>query len=251
MINVIRRSQLIGLMTMDGSTATEYDRIEEVWLDANGHVVYLGGSHGYTPLEQISVIGPDAVLTYSGSFFESPSNLLHLKRMRVSSPMSDTIGWVEDFLFDWETGDVVAYILGGDIAESYDGRAVLFPDDIQTIDAEAIVIKEEAKNRLKSETEGLKDLISEKSQQVKHLVQKMVNHLRASIQPQDEPEVVHVKIREVSEELAATGNHDRDVLAEATEFLHHKWADLQQSVSRNNQRMRSALDSAWRKLTHK
>ena len=30
MMNVIRRSQIIGLITMDGSTATEYDRIVAV-----------------------------------------------------------------------------------------------------------------------------------------------------------------------------------------------------------------------------
>ena len=47
-MNVIRRSQIIGLMTMDGSTATEYDRVEEVWLDENGRVVYLTGREGYT-----------------------------------------------------------------------------------------------------------------------------------------------------------------------------------------------------------
>ncbi len=88
MMNVIRRSQIIGLATMDGSTATEYGRVEEVWLDENGQVVYLAGSEGYTPLEQVSVIGPDAVLTYSSSFFEPLSNLLHLNRMRVSSSMS-------------------------------------------------------------------------------------------------------------------------------------------------------------------
>lgn len=62
MMNIIRRSQIIGLTAMDGSTATEYGRVEEVWLDENGRVVYLAGTEGYTPLEQVSVIGPDAIL---------------------------------------------------------------------------------------------------------------------------------------------------------------------------------------------
>ena len=250
-MNVIRRSQIIGLMTMDGSTATEYDRVEEVWLDDNGRVVYLAGSKGNTPLEQVSVIGPDAVLTYSSSFFEPSSNLRRFNRMRVSSPLSDPLGWVEDFLFDWETGDIAAYILGGDIAEPFGGRAVLFPDDIETIDAEVIVIKEEAKDRLKSESEGLKGFISEKSQQVKHLVKQMGDRVRALISPQDKPEVVRVKIKEVSDELAASGKHDHNSLAEATEFLQDKWENLQQSVSRTSKRMKLALDSAWNKLTHK
>nr|WP_019503609.1 PRC-barrel domain-containing protein [Pleurocapsa sp. PCC 7319] len=245
-MNVIRRSQIIGLMTMDGSTATEYDRVEEVWLDENGRVVYLTGREGYTPLEQVSVIGPDAVLTYSSELFEPADNLRRLNRMQVSSTMSDPLGWVEDFLFDWETGDIAAYVLSGDIAEPYGGRAVLFPDDIETIDAEVIVIKEGAKNRLQTESEGLKDFMSEKSQQVKHLVKKMGDRLRSLVSPQDEPEVVRVKIREVSDELAASGKHNRHSLAEATEFLQHKWQDLQHSIDRTSKRMKSALDSAWK-----
>jgi uncharacterized protein YrrD len=249
MMNVIRYSQIIGLGTMDGYTATEYDRVEEVWLDENGQVVYLAGREGYTPLEQISAIGPDAILTYSSSVFEPSHNLLRLNRLSVSSPMSDSLGWVEDFLFDWETGDIAAYILGGDIAAPFGGRAVLFPDDVEAINAEVVVIKEEAKNRLKSESEGLKGFMSEKSQQVKHLAQKMGERVRSLISPQDKPDVVRLKIKEVSDELAATGKHDQDALAEATEFLQDKWEDLQQSLSRTRKRMKSALDSAWKRLT--
>lgn len=259
MINVIRKSQIVGLMTMDGSTATQYDRVEEVWLDRNGRVVYLEGSQSYTPLEQISVVGPDGILTYSSSVFFPPSDLLRLNRMRVSSPSSDVLGWVEDFLFDWETGDIAAYILAGDIAEPFGGRAVLFPEDIEAIDAEVVVIKEGAKDRLKSEAEGLKGFISEKSQQVKHLVTKMGDPLRGSglrparvrslISPQDDPEVVKVKIKEVRDELSATGKHDRNAIAEASEFLQDKWQDLQQSVTRASKRMKSALDAAWKRLT--
>lgn len=248
-MNVIRRSQLIGLMTMDGSTATEYNRVEEIWLDENGQVVYLAGRGGYTPLEQVSVIGPDAVLTYSSSVFEPTGNLRRLDRLRVNSSMSDSLGWVEDFLFDWETGDIAAYILGGDIAEPFGGRAVLFPEDVEAIDTEAVVIKEGAKNHLKSEAEGLKGFLSEKSQQVKHLVNKMSDRLRSVVLPQDEPEVVRVKIKEVSDELAAADRHDRHALAEATEFLQNKWQDLQHKISRAGKRTKSALDSAWKKLT--
>lgn len=251
MMNVIRRSQIIGLITMDGSTASKYDRVEEVWLDESGRVVYLGGSDRFTPLEQVSIVGDDAVLTYSSTSFEPLDNLLHLNRMQVSYPTSDPLGWVEDFLFDWSTGEIAAYILGGDIAEPFGGKAVLFPDDLETIDAEAIVIKEEAKNRLQSETEGLKGFISEKSQQVKYLVRKMSDRLSSLIHPQDEPEVVHIKIREVSDELAESGKHDRDALKEATEFLQDKWSELQYSIGCASKRMQTALDSSWQKLTHK
>ena len=250
MLNVVRRSQIVGLTTMDGSTATQYDRVEEVWLDDNGQVVYLAGSEGYTPLEQVSVVGDDAVLTYSNEVVDSPSNIRRIDRIEVSTPTSP-LGWVEDFLFDWQTGDIAAYILGGTIAEPFGGTAVLFPDDIKTIDGDVIILEEGAKNRLKSEKEGLKGFLSEKSQQVKHLVKKMSDRLSSVISSQDEPEVVRVKIKEVSDELEASGKHSKQALAEATEFLQDKWQDLQQTVNRTGKRMKSAIDSAWKQLTHK
>ncbi|MBF2002069.1 MAG: PRC-barrel domain-containing protein [Synechococcales cyanobacterium M58_A2018_015] len=250
MFNVIRRSQMIGLTAMDSSTATRLGGVEEVWVDDRGRVVYFGSHAGYTPLEQVSIIGPDAVLTYSGLAMEPPTSLRRLYRMAVRTPsVSDALGWVEDFLFDWETGDIVAYILGGDIAAPFGGRAVLFPEDVEVIDAEVVVIKEDAKNRLKTESEGLKGFLSEKSQQVKNLVKQMGDRLKSLVSPQDKPDVVRVKIREVHSELAATGQHDRNALQEAADFLEDKWDDFQQSLNRAGQRMKQAIDSAWQRLT--
>lgn len=78
----------------------------------------------------------------------------------------------------------------------------------------------------------------------------MSSRLSSLISPEDEPELVRVKIKDLSNELATSGKHDRHTLAEATEFLQDKWQDLKQSISRAGKRMRSALDSAWKKSTH-
>ena len=249
MLNVVRRSQIVGLSTMDGSTATQYDRVEEVWLDEEGKVVYLKGSQGYTPLEQISVVGDDAVLTYSNETVRLPKNLRRIDRLEVSTPTSAPMGWVEDFLFDWESGDVAAYILAGAIAEPFGGTAVLFPDDIRIIDGEVIILEEDARNRLKSEKEGLKGFLSEKSQQVKNLVKKMSHRLRESIDADDKAETVKSKIAQISEELK--GSVDKKALTEATDFLQSKWQELQQTVTSASRRMKSAVDAAWKELTHK
>ncbi|MDW8203291.1 MAG: photosystem reaction center subunit H, partial [Cyanobacteriota bacterium SKYGB_h_bin112] len=72
MFNVVRRSQMVGLMAMDGSTATRLGGVEEVWIDDRGRVVCFASSAGYTPLEQVSIVGPDAVLTYSSLVMEPP-----------------------------------------------------------------------------------------------------------------------------------------------------------------------------------
>lgn len=252
MFNIVRRSQIVGLMAMDSSTATRIGSVEEVWIDNNGRVVYFASQGGYTPFEQVARIGPDAVLTYSGMTMDPPTSLhrLHRRAVRILS-ISDSLGWVEDFLLDWETGDIAAYILGGDIAAPFGGRAVLFPDDVEVINAEVMVIKEDAQNRLKSESEGLKGFLSEKSQQVKNLVKRMGDRLQSLVSPHDQPEVVRVKIKEISDELAASEQHDKNALQEATEFLQDKWEQLQQSLNRTGQRMKSAVDSAWKRLTRK
>jgi hypothetical protein len=170
--------------------------------------------------------------------------------MAIRTPsLSTPLGWVEDFLFDWETGDIAAYIIAGEIAAPFGGRAVLFPEDVAIIDTEAIVIKEEAQNRLKSESEGLKGFLSEKSQQVKNLVRRMGDRLSKLLSPQDKPEVVRVKIKEIKDELAQSGQHDKNALEEASEFLQDKWEDFQDSLSRTGKRMKQAIDSAWKRLT--
>ncbi len=249
MIHVVRRSQMIGLIAMDGSTALRLGQTEEVWLDQWGRVTYVSGDEGYLPLDQVFVVGPDAVLTYSSTVIEPPVNLRRLHQLAVQSTLGERLGWVEDFLFDWQTGEIVAYILEGEIAAPFGGRAVLYPEDVEAIDVEAVTVTEKAKERLKSESEGLKGFLSEKSQAVKNLVRTIGDRLHSIISPEDKPEVVRVKIKQVSDQLASSGKHDRHALKEATEFLQQRWENLQQSISRASSRAKAALDAAWKELT--
>lgn len=252
MFNVVRRSQIVGLVAMDGGTATRLGGVDEVWVNDRGRVVYLASSAGYTPLEQISLIGPDAVLTYSDFVVEPSMSLRRLCGMSVRIPSrAEALGWIEDFLFDWETGDIAAYILGGEIAAPFGGRAVLFPEDVEFIDADYVVIKEDAKSRLQGELEGLKGFLSEKSQQVKNLVKHLGDRLKSLVSADDHPHVVRVKIREVHDEFAGSGRHDKNALQEAVNFLQDKWEDLQKSLYRASDRTKQAIDSAWKQLTEK
>ncbi|MCS6959916.1 MAG: photosystem reaction center subunit H [Pseudanabaenaceae cyanobacterium SKYGB_i_bin29] len=249
MVNVIRRSQIIGLMSLDTSTASRFATVEEVWTDNHGRVVCFSSGSGYIPLEQVATIGIDALLTYSDLLLEAVASSSPLYRRLVRLPSGESIGWIDDFLFDWETGEIVAYILAGKIAEPWGGKAVLYPEDIATIEAEAVVIKEEAPQKLKGEGE-LQQFLSEKSQQVRRVVGQMVNKLRSLISAQDSPEVVRVKIRQVRDDLAQ-GTTDHNLLEEAASFLQEKWQALQQSITRTASRMENALQQAWQKLTGK
>jgi uncharacterized protein YrrD len=249
MLNVIRYSQIIGLIAVDGSTASHLGEVEEVWLDEMEQIAYLSSVEGYLPLEQVSGVGSSAVSTYGRIFVNAPMNLHRLHQLAVQSTLGEPLGWIEDFLFDWQTGEIAAYILAGDIAEPFGGRAVLSPKDVQEVVAERVIIREAAKDHLKSEAEGLKGFLSEKSHQVRNLVNEISNRLHYLISPHDKPEVVRVKIKEVSDELASSGEHDNHTLKEASDFLHEQWQHLQQSISRAGSRAKSALDSAWKQLT--
>jgi FtsZ-binding cell division protein ZapB len=120
---------------------------------------------------------------------------------------------------------------------------------VEAIDVDAVVVKENAPQRLKSEAEGLKNFWSEKSRQVKQLIQRMGDRLKALVGPQDPPEVVRVKVKQVRDELAKGGKFDLSLLDEAAEFLQHKWETWQHRLSRAAQRMQAALQAAWEKLT--
>ncbi len=249
MVNIVRRSQIVGLTAFDSSLAAPFIQVEEVWLDETGQIAYLSNGREYLPLEQVSSVGTEAIATYGHLTVDAPANLRRLHQLAVQSTQGETLGWIEDFLFDWQTGEIVAYILGGEITLPLGSTAVLYPEDVQ-ITASKAIVRTDVQDKLKSESEGLQGLLSEKSQQVRKLVQIMSDRLHNLITPHDRPEVVRVKIKTVSDELASH-ERDRHALKEATEFLHQQWHHLQQSISRAGSRTKAALDSAWRQLTGK
>jgi sporulation protein YlmC with PRC-barrel domain len=251
MLNIVRRSQVRGLIAMDGSTISHLGEVEEVWLDETGKVAYLSGTAGYLPLEQVAAISNQALSTYGRLVVDMPDNLQRLHRLTVHSSIGESLGWIEDFLFDWHTGDIAAYILAGQIAEPLGEYAVLYPEDVAEIVGEYLMIREGSQERLKPESEGLRGFFSEKSHQVRDLVKVMGDRLHHLIAPDDQPEVVRVKVKDVSDEIAASGEHDHNALQEATAYLHEQWESLQQSISRSGSRAKSALDSAWKHLIRK
>ncbi|MBF2000046.1 MAG: photosystem reaction center subunit H [Synechococcales cyanobacterium M58_A2018_015] len=249
MLTVVRRSQVQGLMTMDSSTLSHLGEVQEVWLDETGKVAYLSGSAGYLPLEQVARISHQALSTYGRLLVATPDRLRRLDQLAVHSALGEPLGWVEDFLFDWHTGEIAAYILAGQIAEPLGEYAVLYPEDVKEITVDYLVIASGAEKRLKPASEGLRGFFSEQSHQVQHLIQLIADRVHHLVAPHDQPEVVRVKVKEASDELAASGQHDHHALAEATSYLQEQWQALHQSISRSGERAKAALHSAWKRLT--
>jgi sporulation protein YlmC with PRC-barrel domain len=249
MLNIIRRSQIVGATVIESSTANRLGQVEEVWLDESGRVAYLSGESGYLSLAQISGVGDKAVSVFHRLTLETPESLRSGYWLPVRSAMGTPLGWVDDFLFDWQTGDIAVYVLVGDSPTPLNYRSVLFAEDTEADVLDAIIVREGMKYPLKSEAEGLSGFLSEKSRQVQALVRTMSDRLHHVLAPEDKPEVVRIKIKDVSDELATSGRHDRHALQEATAFLQDQWESLQHSISRTSHRATRALDLAWKQLT--
>ncbi|HEY9658446.1 MAG TPA: hypothetical protein V6C65_08360, partial [Allocoleopsis sp.] len=161
----------------------------------------------------------------------------------------ESLGWVEDFLFDWHTGEIAAYVLAGKIADPLGEFAVLYPDEVEAIATDFLVIREGAQNSVKPESEELRGFLSEQSHQVRHLVKVIGDRLHHLISPHDHPDVVRVKVKAVSDEMAESETHDQTALEAATAYLHEQWESLQQTISRSGSRAKVAMDSAWKYLT--
>lgn len=251
MLSAIRYSQIVGLVAVDSPTATHLGEVQEVWADETGHIVYLSSAADYIPLQQVAGISTQAVSTYGHLAIGPLSTLQRLHQLAVQSARHEPVGWIEDFVFDWHTGEITAYILAGDIATALGGRAVLGPEDIQAITTEAVVLEEAAPERLRSEAEGLKGFLSEQQHQVRQLVHELGDRLHDMIAPDDRPDVVRVKIKTVGDEMAAAGHHEHHLLQAAIDWLHEQWEALQPHIQRAGTRAQSAWAAAWKSLTGK
>ncbi|EDX83374.1 hypothetical protein S7335_554 [Synechococcus sp. PCC 7335] len=254
MLNLIRYSQMVDLVAIDSGTSEYLGPIRDVWVDDTGRIVYLSSDRGYIPLIQVAGVSTQAVST-RGLLIQSPPLLHRLKKLPIAASTKDNLeefdGWVEDFLFDWQTGEVTHYILAGKIAKEIGDRAVLAAEKVKTITAKAVVVEDDAQANLQSEASGLRGFLSEKQCQVRQLVHELSDRLHHQISADDTPQVVHVKIKAAGDDIAATNHPNQHLLAEAINFLHDHWEILQRSVRQANSRTQQALSSTWKQLTTK
>lgn len=97
MLNVVRRSQIIGWIAIDSSTANSLGELEEVWLDNSGRIAYFSGGETYLPVLGIAGVGMGAVSVYYPPLEDTPDNLRRLHEITVESTLGENLGWVEDF----------------------------------------------------------------------------------------------------------------------------------------------------------
>lgn len=247
MINVIRHSQAVKLKIRDSETDSIVDRIAEVWLDRTGRVAYLAMTKGYIRLQQITSLEAN-IAVCDRWLVNAPVNLINLHCLSIRSQTGEYLGWIEDFLFDWQTGEIAACIISGDIATEFGGRAVLFPQDIATLNADSLTLKTGVKDRLQSEYIGMQGFLCEKSRQVRNLVKSLGDRACHMIFSSDPPELVRLKIEMVSNTMAIDDCTDRLALIEATQFVQQHWRILQESLNRSRNWATAALETAWQEI---
>ena len=248
MLTVVRHSQIYGLTAIDGATVANLGEIEGVWLDNTGRVAYLSGREGFLPLDQVADVSQQALSTYGRLLVEAPAHVQALHKLGVQSFWGDMLGWVDDFLFDWQTGEIAAYVLAGRSVEPLGEHAVFYPNDVAELTPNYLRLKENAYADLRPESEGLQAFLSEQPEPVQELVSIMRHRLYPLLLPQDGPDAVRVKVKDAGDELAASGEHDPSAVQAATALLHEQWENLRHSLSRSGQRAKAALASARQHL---
>lgn len=93
MLNVVRRSQIIGWIAIDSSTANSFGELEEVWLDDSGRITYFYDGKTYLPVEGIAGVGMGAVFVYYPPVEDTPKNLRRLHEITVESTLGEPLGW--------------------------------------------------------------------------------------------------------------------------------------------------------------
>jgi sporulation protein YlmC with PRC-barrel domain len=251
MLNLIRRSQVVGLMTIEKENNTFLDRVKEVWSDPTGRVAYLSCTKGYARLQQVTETASNAIYTCDRwRSVKTPSNLRCLHRLNVYSLRREYVGWVKDFIFDWQTGEIKAYILAGKITGRcrFNRKVVLLPEDVEVMEANGIVIKHNAQKRIKSASEGLKGFLCEKSPQVQKLVKYMSDRLYPYISVEDRSDVISFKIYLFANELSLDPTYNRHELFKATEFVQKYWKDIAYSLNHSKEVAQSSLEEAWKQI---
>jgi uncharacterized protein YrrD len=143
------------------------------------------------PFSRVSSIGEDAITVSSGSQAEKAGNLPNIIEMikerimivglRVVTDMGKTLGVVEEYYIDTETGDITELeISGGRIEGFFSGRVRMHAEDIMTFGKDAVVVRHDSLERLVT-NKGLNDNAREFWQSTSGKASKLKGRLKQCI----------------------------------------------------------------------
>lgn len=187
MLNAVCHSQILGLVTVDSSTSSHLGKVEDVWVDRSGKVAYLSGCGGYLPLTQVAEVSTFGIAIAGSLLPESPANLYQLNHRVLQSRAGECLGWVEDFLFNWQSGEILSYVLSGDIARPFGGQTVVTAEEMQELAVLGIGIRTGASPHGLKQSQGYWEFWRGLSQTVVDCLERMSNYLQGRISLQNPP----------------------------------------------------------------
>ncbi len=171
-----QRSSLLGTQVISQSTARRLGVVTEVWVDMNqrqimgltvsertlpGTTINLGESY-FMALEDISVLGPDAILVDNDRVLQDylvSERYTNLIGCEVVTESGEVLGKVRDFQFDPETGDLLYLILAAiaipQIPAQLISTYLLDVNEVIAVGRERIVVTEGMEERMEQLTKGI------------------------------------------------------------------------------------------------
>ncbi len=164
-VRVIQRKALLGKSIITLDDASKAGIVNEIWIDAQvQRVVALGclvkgKTTGLTvPLNQIQVLGEDAVLIASNSILlESlPEGYTRLVDHDVVTEGGKRLGQVDDYYFETKTGVITNCLLSaGGFSGLLEGHSSLSGAEFTVIGKDRVIVKAGAEERLEQVDKGL------------------------------------------------------------------------------------------------
>jgi sporulation protein YlmC with PRC-barrel domain len=175
-----QRSAILGLQVISKRTATRLGIITQIWLDVDqrcikgvsvaeryipGTAIGIGESF-YMDLNNVDLLGPDAVLVDSEAVLEdilATERYTNLINNEVVTESGEPLGKVRDFKFDGETGELRYLILAAvgnpAIPASLISTYEVDVNEIIAVGRERIIVTEGMEDRMTQVTKGLLERI--------------------------------------------------------------------------------------------
>ncbi|WP_293122077.1 PRC-barrel domain-containing protein [Microcoleus sp. bin38.metabat.b11b12b14.051] len=163
---IVKRSELLGLLTIDRRTAQEVGRVDRVWLDITSQRAIgftcksglLGSKKTWFAWAQVDTIGENVFVTINPELPElsKPEQAVCPIGLEVLTDAANKAGTVVDYLFDARTGSVVDYLFKSSGWRGVlDGIYLLPVAAISTIGSKRAIVSEAAVSEPVQYAEGL------------------------------------------------------------------------------------------------
>ncbi|MGJ3244824.1 MAG: hypothetical protein ACFE0I_01970 [Elainellaceae cyanobacterium] len=191
---VIKQSDLLNRLVLDGNTMEELGRVEVLWMYPQVNRVlgficksgFLGTRKTAYKLPQIKALGENSILAVGEADKTDATRVQKLESLIHYEVWTDTgnrVGVITDCLFRLRTGVITRYLLVSDRwAGIADGVYLLSPKHIKSFGGKRVLVSEDASKSLKVYSEGIKQKLDSMREFLEAEYQQITQGLRSLLQ---------------------------------------------------------------------